>query len=138
MNRVFSEIKNVTGIADDILVTGSTEEEHDIAMTKILERAKKNNIRFNAEKFQYKKKRVNFFRHTITEHGLLPTEDKLQAIKDIQSPKNAKELYTLLGIISYLNRFSVKLSQMTASLRELIKKMCTSYGSNTIKMPRRE
>lgn len=107
---------------DDILVTESTEEEHDIAMTKILERAKKNNIRFNVEKFQYKKKRVNFFGHTITEHGLSLTEDKLQAIKDIQSPKNAKELYTPLGIISYLNRFSVKLSQMTASLRELIKK----------------
>lgn len=106
---------------DDILVTGSTEEKH-IVMTKILERAKENNIRFNVQKFQYKKKRVNFFGHAITEHGLSPTEDKLQAIKDIQSAKNAKELYTLLGMISYLNRFSVKLSQMTASLRELVKK----------------
>lgn len=99
--------------------TESTEKEPDIAMTKVLERAKANNIGFNAEKFQCKQKRVNFFGHTITQYGISPTEDKLQAIKDIQSPKNAKEPHTLLGMIAYPNRFSVRLSQMAAPLREL-------------------
>ena len=122
LDTVFCGIKNITGMVDDILVTGSTEEEHDIAMTKVLERAKENNIGFNADKLQYKLKKVNFFGHTITEQGISPTEDKLQAIRDIQSPKNAKELHTLMGMIAYLNRFSVKLSQMTAPLRELTKK----------------
>ena len=52
----------------------------------------------------------------------VPAEDKLQAIKNIQTPQNAKELQTLLGMVNYLNRFSVKLAEMTAPLRELLKK----------------
>ena len=38
------------GIVDDILVTESTEEEHDTAMTEVLERAKENNTGFNPDK----------------------------------------------------------------------------------------
>ena len=52
----------------------------------------------------------------------VPAEDKLQAIKNIQTPQNAKELQTLLGMVNYLNRFSVQLAEMTAPLRELLKK----------------
>ena len=52
----------------------------------------------------------------------VPAEDKLQAIKNIQTPQNAKELQTLLGMVNYLNRFSVKLAEMTAPLRVLLKK----------------
>ena len=62
------------GIMDNILVTGSTEEEHDTAMTEVLEKAKENQTGFNPDKLQYKQKRVNFFGHTITEHSILPIE----------------------------------------------------------------
>ena len=44
LDTVFSRIKNVMCITDDILVTGSTEEEHDTVMTKVLKRTKENNI----------------------------------------------------------------------------------------------
>ena len=54
LHTVFSGIKTVTGIEDDILVTGSTEEEHDAAMTEVFERTKENNIGFNPDKLQYK------------------------------------------------------------------------------------
>ena len=77
----------MTGIVDNILVTGATEKEYVIAMTQILERAK-DSIGFDAEKLQYKKKNeVNFSGHIITEQGISPTEDTFQAIRDIQPPK---------------------------------------------------
>ena len=38
---------------DDILVTGSTEEEHDTVMTKVLKRTKENNIGYYLDKLQY-------------------------------------------------------------------------------------
>uniref|UniRef100_A0A3P9IEN6 Reverse transcriptase/retrotransposon-derived protein RNase H-like domain-containing protein n=1 Tax=Oryzias latipes TaxID=8090 RepID=A0A3P9IEN6_ORYLA len=64
----------------------------------------------------------SFYGHTLTEEGLLPSEDKLQAIKDIQAPTSTKELQTLLGMVTYLNRFSTKLAELAAPLRELNKK----------------
>ena len=77
------------GIVDDILVTGSTEEEHDTAMTKVLKRAKENQTRFSPDKLQYKQKRDNFFGHTITEHSILPTKDKLEPINSPKMQKNS-------------------------------------------------
>ena len=112
----------MTRIVDDILVTGATEEKHDIAMIQVLERAIGNNIGFNSENFQYKQNEVNFFCLAITEQGISPTEHKLQAIRDIQPFKNYKELHTPLNMIVYLNRYSVKLATLTEPLRELIKK----------------
>ena len=122
LDSIFNGIPNVTGIADDLIVAGATEEEHDAAFIQLMETARKNNVGFNSEKLQFKQKKVNFYGHTVTEHGLVPAEDKLQAIKNIQTPQNAKELQTLLGMVNYLNRFSVKLAEMTAPLRELLKK----------------
>ena len=75
------------GIVDDILAAGSTEEEHGTAMTEVLKRAKENQTGFNPDKLQYKQKRDNFFGHTITQHSILPTEDKLEAM---YSPKTQK------------------------------------------------
>ena len=75
-------------IVDDILVTGTIEEEQDTAMTEVLKRDKKNPTGFNPDKLQYKQKR-DFFCHTITEHGILPTEDKLQAMNSPKTQKNS-------------------------------------------------
>ena len=62
LDTVFS--RNVTVIMDDILVTGSIEEEHDIIMTKVLKRTKENNIGYYPDKLQYKQKRVNPYPRT--------------------------------------------------------------------------
>ena len=52
-----------------------------------------------------------------------PAADKLEAIKNISAPSNTKQLLSLLGLITYLNRFSSKIAaKLTAPLRELTKK----------------
>ena len=56
-------------IADDIMVIGYQEDEqdHDKAFTQLLESAKKNNIKLNFDKTQYKQKEVKFL-VTFTPH----------------------------------------------------------------------
>lgn len=58
----------------------------------------------------------------LTQHGICPAADKLEALKSISAPTNAKGLLSLLGLITYLNRFSAKVAKPTTSLRELTKK----------------
>ncbi len=45
----------------------------------------------------------------------------LKAIQNIQTPSNQKGLHTLLGLITYLNRFSRKLADLAAPLRAMLK-----------------
>ena len=122
LDEILKDIPNVAGIADDILVFGSSDIEHDQAFINMLETCRKNNVGLNSSKLQFKQEKVNFYGHTLTEKGLQPAEDKLQAIKNIKVSENAAELLTILGMINYLNRFSVKLAEYTAPLRGLTKK----------------
>ena len=122
LDEVFQGVDNVTNIADDIIVYGSTEEEHDQAFTNMLTACRSNNVKLNPEKLQFKKQEVNFFGYTLSSDGISPATDKLETIRNITPPANAKEPQSLLGIITYLNRFSRRLADLTAPLRELTKK----------------
>ena len=122
LDEIHKKIPNVTGIADDIIVFGSTEEEHDQAFVNMLEATRANNVSLNSEKLQFKQQSVNFFGHTLTQDGILPAADKLEALRNISAPSNTKELLSLIGLITYLNRFSTKVAELTAPLRELTKR----------------
>ena len=88
----------------------------------MLEATRANNVSLNSEKLQFKQQSVNFIGHTLTQDGILPSAEKLEALRNISAPSNTKELLSLLGLITYLNRFSTKVAELTAPLRELTKK----------------
>lgn len=56
LDEVYRGIPNVTGIADDILICSSTEQEHDLAFIKMLQArcACENNVSLHSEKLQFK------------------------------------------------------------------------------------
>ena len=122
LDDIYRDIPNVTGIADDILVYGATQEEHDTALRRMLEATKENNVSLNSEKLQFRKTSVEFYGHTLTSEGIKPATEKLDTIKNLKTPSNSKELHTILGMITYLNRYSPKLAELTAPLRQLLKK----------------
>ena len=64
LDQCFSHLKNVIVITDDIMVVGKNHKEHDLALTSLLETARKCNVQFNYDKLQYKKTEVGFFRET--------------------------------------------------------------------------
>jgi hypothetical protein len=55
------------GIADDIVVCGNTEQEHDRAFIEMLEATRAHNVSLNSEKLQFKQSKVDFFDHTLTD-----------------------------------------------------------------------
>ena len=109
------------GIADNIVVCGSTESEHDQAFCKMLEATHKHNVSLNSEKLQFKETQVDFFGHVLTKNGIQPAKEKLEAIHIMKTPSNTKEVQTILGMVIYLNGFSTKLADLTSPLRELTK-----------------
>ena len=110
------------GIADDIVVCGSTESEHDQAFCEMLKATRKHNVSLNSEKLQFKQAEVDFYGHILSENGIQPAREKLETIRNIKTPSNIKELQTTLGMVTYLNRYSTKLADLTSPLRELTKK----------------
>ena len=75
LDEVYRDIPNVMGIADDIIVCGSSEQEHDKAFTEMPKATSKHNVSLNFEKLQFKQSQVDFYGHTLTEEGVQPAEE---------------------------------------------------------------
>ena len=80
-------------IADDIMVIGYQEDErnHDKAFTQLLETVKKNNIKLNFGKIQYKQKEVEFFGEIYTTQGHKPRDTKVIATTEMPKPTCLKD-----------------------------------------------
>ena len=122
LDECYAGINNVTGIADDIIASGRTVEEHDQAFKEMLEATRRNNISLNSSKMQFRQSKVTFYGHAITDGGIKPTDDKIEAIRNMRRPNSPQEVSSLLGLVTYLTRFSAKLAMLTGPLRELNKK----------------
>lgn len=119
MVKVFGDIPGVEVYFDDVAVTGTDYEEHDKTLSVVLERARKNNIKFNVTKTQYRTSVIRFMGHILSDGHIRPDQSYIKAIVDMPKPKNKSEILRLLGLLKYLGKFIPNLSKRTASLRQL-------------------
>ena len=123
-DSIFLHLENVMIIAHDIMVIGYQEDkqDHDIAFMKLLETTKKNNIKLNFDKFQYKQEELEFLVITYTTQGHKPSDTKVKAITEMLKPANLKDLQTFLGMVQYLSKFSPRIVEIAELLWDLRKK----------------
>ena len=63
LDSVYIGLPGVTGIADDMIIFGKSELEHDRNLLQFLETTRKNGLVLNKSKLQFKKQEVHFFGH---------------------------------------------------------------------------
>lgn len=121
-SNVFKDIEGVEVYIDDLLIHSKSEQEHDRILEKVLNRAQEVGIKFNKNKCRFKQKEVKYLGHVLTTDGIKIDRERVKAIIDMKEPTNQKELLRFLGMINYISRFIKNVSEITAPLRELIKK----------------
>ena len=94
---------------------------HDLAITTLLDTARKCNVQLNYDKLQYKKTEVDFFGETYMIDGCKPAQTKVSAINIMPEPSSKKEVQSFIGMINYLPKFSASLSELSEPIRELFK-----------------
>ena len=123
-----SDLNGVDVLRDDILVSGSgdtTEEanaDHDANLTRLLQRARKVNLKFNSKKLNLRKSEVRYMGHVLTSEGLKPNPDEIQAVDKMPKPTCKQETLSLLGFVNYLAKFLPRLSEIAHLIRELTTK----------------
>ncbi|GFT10871.1 transposon Tf2-6 polyprotein [Nephila pilipes] len=89
-------------------------------MSKVLERARSLNIKFNPNKLQYRVSEVKYIGQIISKSGIKPDPEHIKAIVAMPTPKSKTEVRRLLGIVNFLSKFIPNVSEVTAPLREII------------------
>ena len=109
--QMFGDIPGIHIISNDMLIAGDTEEEHDTAVTKVLERAAENNIKFSLPKLQFKKPQVVYHGNSLLTEGIQADKSKVEAVQSMPDPTDKQGVQRFLGMVNYLSlSFQTKLS----------------------------
>ena len=92
MDNLLQGIKGVSVYIDNILISGSTVEEHLRILDKVLERLRNAGLRLNKSKCFFLRPWIKYLGHTIDKDGLRPTMEKVRAIQEAPTPRNVGEL----------------------------------------------
>ena len=122
IENLLQGIQNVVVYLDDILITGSSEEQHLKNLSEVLKRLQQAGLRLKKEKCEFLATSVVYLGHRIDAKGLHPTNDKRDAISRAPTPKNCTELKAYLGLLNYYNKFMPNLATELAPLYQLLHK----------------
>ena len=107
---------------DDIIVFGTSLQEHMENLRVIFERLRENNLKIQLDKSEFLRKEVAYLGHIISEEGIRPNPDKINAVKNYPIPKTAKEIKAYLGLLGYYRKFISNFAKLTKPMTKCLKK----------------
>ena len=108
-------------IMDDVLVWGSTTEEHDTRLQRVMTTIKESGLKLNKSKCVFRRSSLDYMGHRISSLGISPSEEKCDAVSQLSSPTNVTELKRCLGLFNYLGRFTKDLATVLKPLNDLLR-----------------
>ena len=92
LDAIFIGMEGVTGIADDMVIVGRDEMEHDRNFLAFMEKCMENNLTLNSEKIQSKQTQVSFYGHCWSKHSISPDPKKIQTLKHMAFPSDKETM----------------------------------------------
>lgn len=97
LNEVTQGLDFIFFYLDDILVCSKDEQEHLDHLNVLFERLDSFGINLKPPKCLFGVKTPTFLRHKVSFEGILPSEERINAIKTFPEPKTTKELQRFIG-----------------------------------------
>ncbi|KAK7095824.1 hypothetical protein V1264_005189 [Littorina saxatilis] len=92
MEDMLQGIEGVVCFMVDVVVSGDSEAEHDERLRQVLERVRQAGLKVNKEKCEFRKTKLDFLGHTISQDGIQPDLSKVKAIIEMTEPQDVSEL----------------------------------------------
>jgi hypothetical protein len=120
MSKLMQELEYVRAYIDDMLIiTNDSFEDHMEKLEAVLKRLDEAGLKVNASKSFLAKGELEYLGYWITRDGIQPTVSKIQAIINIVTPRNRKELRRFIGLVNYCRDMWIRRSEFLAPLTKL-------------------
>ena len=113
--QCLEDLDGVCVYMDDIIVWGSTIEQHDERLEKAVKKLVQIGLSLNKDKYYFRQPELPYLGEVVTALGVKPDPAKVQA-------KYQSDLQRILGLMTYMSRFFPKMSNRTSVLRSLLEK----------------
>ena len=125
MESLLQGIPNIAIYLDDILISGTSEEEHLKTLEIVLGRLQDAGLKLKRDKCLFMRSSVVYLGYLIDADGLHPMPDKVKAILEAPEPTNVTELKSYLGLLNYYGKFLQNVSSILHPLYSLLQKSAT-------------
>ena len=122
LQEVTDGLKGVTTYLDDIVIGGSTPEEHDDNLRAFLLRARECGLSLSSQKCRFRQRKLVFLGHVFEDGEMRPDPERLQPLLDFPTPTTGLELERLLGLLVYYSKWVDDFSTLADPLFEAKKK----------------
>lgn len=124
LDRIFRDIKfeHVINFIDDLLVFSKSKSDHLIHLREVIDRLSKNNLTVNPSKAKLFHTEITYLGHLVSHNCVKIDPSRTEAIRQFRTPKNAKEVGSFIGMVSFFSSYIPSYATLASSLNELRKK----------------
>ena len=122
MCELLDGVEGVLVYMDDILIYGESESKHDESLNKVLSIVKSSGLKLNKKKCIFKVRQVTFLGHLVTDSGISATPDKIEAISQLEPPKNVKRVAEAPGNGKFLDKICSKCANNFSPFEPIVTK----------------
>ena len=120
MHSLLEGLPGVLCIMDNILIFGTTRQEHNSQLQAVLKCLSSAGITLNSRKCEFCKTGLMFLGHVIDQRGITADPNKPAAIQQMETLKSVSELHRFLGMVNQLGKFSPNVAELSKPLQELL------------------
>lgn len=124
MEHILEGVEGARVYVDDVVCWGSTLEQHNERLIKVLQNIRKHGLKLNRAKCQFGVEEITFLGDKLSRAGIEPDTRKIKAIREMPRPEDKKGVLRVLGMINFSGKFIPTLSTKTEHLRQLLHHKC--------------
>lgn len=121
MDQLTNDLPGVAVYFDDILVSGTSAQDHLSNLRGLLQRLNNNGLRCRLEKCHFAQPYVEYLGHLLSSEGIAKGS-KIDAVMKMPPPTNVSSLKSFLGSVQFYSKFLPNLSTVLDPLYNLTKK----------------
>ncbi|GBO41869.1 Transposon Ty3-G Gag-Pol polyprotein [Araneus ventricosus] len=120
VDEVTRDLDGVYSFIDDILIASKSPQEHMLHLRALFERLCYYGLTINHSKCKFGESSLEFLGYQISENGLQPLPDRVEAIQKFPMPKNLTQLRRFLGMYNFYRRFIPRAAHILAPLNKFL------------------
>jgi hypothetical protein len=118
MNNVLGPLRNTVAFLymDDVIIPSVTIQQGLNRLRLVLKAFQKHDLKLKLNKCTFFSTKINNLGREISEHGIRPSQVKIEAVLAMTPPENVKQVRQFLGLSGYFRKFAKDYSRIVEPL----------------------
>src|ERR1043166_31490 len=114
---------------DDIIIFfKGTLQDHIRNVKKVFNLIRQATLQIKIKKYKFLQRKIKFLGHEISQEGISTDLEKIEAMQNLPTPKNLRDVQSVLGLFQYYRNFVKDFVKITDPIYLALKKDQFQWG----------